>query len=161
MLRWRLSDEPVAEQEKDVDGNVDLEARKQVAAPSAPPVTTASLRLNIFPTLHCQVKCTIFLGYTSNIISRWGGREERARVELRAVPLAISLTSSAQRSQGNRPFSVPAQAGRLHRQHGWRHRGGLHQVSGTDQDRCVLVRVQLRARTPDEQQVISLWTANR
>ncbi len=30
MLRWRLSDEPVAEDEKDVDGNVDLEARKQV-----------------------------------------------------------------------------------------------------------------------------------
>ena len=30
MLRWRLSDEPVTEQEKDVDGKVDLEARKQV-----------------------------------------------------------------------------------------------------------------------------------
>jgi hypothetical protein len=30
MLHWRLSDEPVTEQEKDVDGNVDLEARKQV-----------------------------------------------------------------------------------------------------------------------------------
>ncbi len=47
MLRWRLSDEPVAEQEKDVDGNVDLEARKQVAAPSAPHVITASLRVNL------------------------------------------------------------------------------------------------------------------
>lgn len=30
MLHWRLSDEPVTEQEKDVDGNVDLEARKKV-----------------------------------------------------------------------------------------------------------------------------------
>jgi hypothetical protein len=30
MLRWRLSDEPVTEQEKDVNGVVDLEARKQV-----------------------------------------------------------------------------------------------------------------------------------
>ena len=39
MLRWRLSDEPVGEEEKDVDGNVDHEARK-------------------------QVKYTIFLGYT-------------------------------------------------------------------------------------------------
>ena len=30
MLHWRLSDEAVTEQEKDVDGNVDLEARKKV-----------------------------------------------------------------------------------------------------------------------------------
>ena len=30
MLRWRLSDEPVAEEEKDVDGNVDVEGRKKV-----------------------------------------------------------------------------------------------------------------------------------
>jgi len=120
-------------------------------------VINASLRVNRFPTPHCQVKCTIFLGYTSNIISRWGVTS----VDLRAVPLAISLTSCAQRSEGNRPFSVPAQAGRLHREHGWRHRGGLHQVPGTDQDRCVLVRVQLCAHAPDEQQVILLWTANR
>jgi hypothetical protein len=144
MLRWRLSDEPVAEQEKDVDGNVDLEARKQVAAPapSAPPMITASLRgsealsntappgqMYDFPWLHLE--------YHQQV-----GRDERARVFARgARRVAISLTSSAQRSERNRPFSVPAQAGRLHRQHGWRHRGGLHQVPGTDQDRCVLVRV--------------------
>jgi hypothetical protein len=30
MLHWRLSDEPVTDQERDLDGNVDLEARKQV-----------------------------------------------------------------------------------------------------------------------------------
>jgi hypothetical protein len=62
MLRWRLSDEPVTEQEKDVDGNVDLEARKQVCHP---PHASARRRL-----MRRQVKSTIFLGYTSNIISR-------------------------------------------------------------------------------------------
>jgi hypothetical protein len=65
MLRWRLSDEPVAEQEKDVDGNVDLEARKQVAAPSAPrdqrepaceSLSNTALpgQMHDFPWLHLQ-----------------------------------------------------------------------------------------------------------
>ncbi len=62
MLHWRLSDEPVAEDEKDVDGNVDHEARKQVRCSAA-----CVLRE---PLTRVQVKCTIFLGYTSNIISR-------------------------------------------------------------------------------------------
>ena len=72
MLRWRLSDEPVTEQEKDVDGKVDHEARKQVRR-----AADVQCNCSVVVVMVCtQVKCTIFLGYTSNIISRWRGMRD-------------------------------------------------------------------------------------
>jgi hypothetical protein len=86
MLRWRLSDEPVTEQEKDVDGNVDLEARKQVAtSPFQPRVvcnTALPGQMYDFPWLYLQHHQQV------------GRDQHAAHVDLHTVaPRANSLSS--------------------------------------------------------------------